>query len=81
MGHCQLWSLRDRAVVCLGKIGSNHWASDYVALTSVQDLIEEYAELFSDNLGTVKRPPVVLHTDGSIPPIQMNAIHLYHQSR
>ncbi|KRX56111.1 hypothetical protein T09_7384, partial [Trichinella sp. T9] len=47
-----------------------------VALTSVQDLIEEYAELFSDTLGTVKRPPVVLHTDGSIPPIQMNAMRV-----
>ncbi|KRZ80004.1 Uncharacterized protein T10_3602 [Trichinella papuae] len=40
---------------------------------SVQDLIEEYAEFFSDTLDTVKGPPVVLHTDGSIPPIQMNA--------
>ncbi|KRZ95944.1 Uncharacterized protein T08_1032 [Trichinella sp. T8] len=47
-----------------------------VELTSVQDLIEEYAELFSDTLGTVKRPPVVLHTDGSIPPIQMNAMRV-----
>ncbi|KRX13745.1 Transposon Ty3-I Gag-Pol polyprotein [Trichinella nelsoni] len=44
-----------------------------VAPTSVQDLIDEYAELFSDTLGTVKGPPVVLHTDESIPPIQMNA--------
>ncbi|XP_003378123.1 conserved hypothetical protein [Trichinella spiralis] len=47
-----------------------------VALSSVQDLIEEYSELFSDTLGTVKRPPVVLHTDGSIPPIQMNAMRV-----
>ncbi|KAL1229142.1 Uncharacterized protein TPS_03010 [Trichinella pseudospiralis] len=44
-----------------------------VAPISVQDLIDEYAELFSDTLGTVKGPPVVLHTDESIPPIQMNA--------
>ncbi|KRY49757.1 Uncharacterized protein T03_12337 [Trichinella britovi] len=44
-----------------------------VAPTSVQDLIDEYAELFSDTLGTMKGPPVVLHTDESIPPIQMNA--------
>ncbi|KRZ15909.1 Uncharacterized protein T11_2133 [Trichinella zimbabwensis] len=44
-----------------------------VAPTSVQDMIEGYAELFSDTLDTVKGPPVVLHTDGSIPPIQMNA--------
>ncbi|KRZ53656.1 hypothetical protein T02_4946 [Trichinella nativa] len=40
---------------------------------SIENLIEEYAELFSSTLDTVKGPPVVLHIGGSVPPIQKSA--------
>ncbi|KRX13885.1 hypothetical protein T07_10837 [Trichinella nelsoni] len=40
-----------------------------VTPNSIENLIEEYAELFSSTLDTVKGPPVVLHIGGSVPPI------------
>uniref|UniRef100_A0A5S6QJF2 RNA-directed DNA polymerase n=1 Tax=Trichuris muris TaxID=70415 RepID=A0A5S6QJF2_TRIMR len=36
-------------------------------------LIEEYAELFSERIGTVNGPSVKLHTDDTVAPIQMSA--------
>ncbi|KFD49674.1 hypothetical protein M514_09506 [Trichuris suis] len=39
----------------------------------IDKLLEEYDELFSDNFGTVKGPPVTLYTDESVIPIQMSA--------
>ncbi|KFD45214.1 hypothetical protein M513_13909 [Trichuris suis] len=40
---------------------------------SIEELLEKYAELFSDSLGVVKGPPVTLYTDDSVAPIQMSA--------
>ncbi|XP_003368178.1 conserved hypothetical protein [Trichinella spiralis] len=44
-----------------------------VTPNSIENLIEEYAELFSSTLDTVKGPPVVLHIGGSVPLIQRSA--------
>uniref|UniRef100_A0A5S6QBK2 RNA-directed DNA polymerase n=1 Tax=Trichuris muris TaxID=70415 RepID=A0A5S6QBK2_TRIMR len=39
----------------------------------VSGLIDEYADLFTEKINAVKCPPVVLHVDSKIPPIQMSA--------
>uniref|UniRef100_A0A5S6QCJ0 Reverse transcriptase domain-containing protein n=1 Tax=Trichuris muris TaxID=70415 RepID=A0A5S6QCJ0_TRIMR len=42
-------------------------------LSPLHQLVDEYADLFSRKIIAVKTPPVTLHVDGSVPPIQMSA--------
>uniref|UniRef100_A0A5S6QYG5 RNA-directed DNA polymerase n=1 Tax=Trichuris muris TaxID=70415 RepID=A0A5S6QYG5_TRIMR len=39
----------------------------------IEALIEEYSDLFSENIGSVKAPPTKLHIEENVAPIQMSA--------
>uniref|UniRef100_A0A5S6QA98 Reverse transcriptase domain-containing protein n=1 Tax=Trichuris muris TaxID=70415 RepID=A0A5S6QA98_TRIMR len=39
----------------------------------IEALIDEYSDLFSENIGSVKAPPIKLHIEENVAPIQMNA--------